>query len=150
MTLRKFTTGLIITLALSFIILPSFVAAVAPQGITVTGTPLTLDKIRELIVQVVNFLLGIGLVIGIGYIAYGAILWITSATDTKAVEGAKSTIKAALIGIAIILGFGIVVNTIDEIIQSQSFNSGGFVGPCTSSSQCPAGYYCSSSGSCVR
>lgn len=151
MTLRKFTIYalaflLIVGATSSVLAAPTF----TPPAPIVTGTPLTLDKIFNLVTDIVNFLLGIALVIGIGYIAYGAILWITSATDTKAVEGAKNTIKAAFIGIAIVLGFGILVNTIQEVIQSQSFNSGGnFAGRCYITSDCPSGYYCVS-GVCTR
>lgn len=98
--------------------LPAQAAFNNNRTIEVEGTPLSLDKVYDLVVDVVNFLLSIGLVIGIAYIAYGAILWITS-QGGKSVDEAKGTIKAALIGIAIVLGFGIIVNTIDRVIWEQ-------------------------------
>ncbi|MEK7600858.1 MAG: hypothetical protein AAB463_02795 [Patescibacteria group bacterium] len=109
---------LLVGLSLGVFVLPAQAALNTNRTLEVEGTPLSLDKIYDLVVDVVNFLLSIGLVIGIAYIAYGAILWITS-QGGKAVDEAKGTIKAALIGIAIILGFGIIVNTIDTIIFTQ-------------------------------
>lgn len=90
--------------------------------IPITGNALTLTRVKELINLIVNTLMSVGVVIGIGFFVLGAV---NNIMGTKYLAGekgdGKSQMKQAAWGIAAILAVGLVVRTIANIIATQSF-----------------------------
>ena len=90
--------------------------------IPITGNALTLTRVKELINLLVNTLMSVGVVIGIGFFVLGAV---NNIMGTKYLAGekgdGKTQMKQAAWGIAAILAVGLVVRTIANIIATQSF-----------------------------
>lgn len=113
------------------------------------GRAITIDEITDIIILIVNTLLGIGGVVAVGFIAWAGITWMAAGGDSKRPDEAKARLKAGLWGAAIVLGVFAITSTIENVVTRQFFNSGSYQGgtggsgaPCTSGSQCR-------SGSCV-
>ena len=59
---------------------------------------------------VVSLLLFLVIVLALGYLIYGGILWITSGGDKEGMTKAKNTVSHALVGLALGLASFIIVN----------------------------------------
>ena len=77
-----------------------------PSGIG--GSALTGSGIVRIINDVVNTLITVAVVIGIGYFVFGAIQYFALGDNKKG----KETMKNAAIGIGLILAIGLIVQTI--------------------------------------
>jgi hypothetical protein len=92
-----------------------------PQ-VPISGQALTLTRVKETINLIVNTLMSIGVVIGIGYFVLGAINNIMNTSYLAGEKGSgKNQMKQAAWGIAAILAVGLVVQTISRIIITQNF-----------------------------
>src|SRR5258708_26948786 len=93
--------------------------AVLPQaGLPVTGAPITLSEIQDRIQQVAQFLIVISMVVAVIVIIYGAIRWMTSSDPKKA----KEIVKNGIIGAAIILAVGVILQTVAGLVTRSFFN----------------------------
>ncbi len=93
---------------------PALAAIVLPTAPTGGGTALTGSGIVNTITQIFNYLVTISTIIAIGMFIWGGIQYaVMSKTDAG-----KTTMKNAAIGIAAILGVGLVVNTIARLVNS--------------------------------
>ncbi len=77
-----------------------------PAGV---GSPLT---IAEILLNVLNFLLSVVGVIGVIMLVVGGVMYLSAAGDERRIEGAKNTVKWAIIGIVISLASLVIVTTI--------------------------------------
>ncbi len=89
-----------------------------------SGNPLSLGEIGLRIVQVVDFIVITSGIIVTIFIIIAGIRWAIAGSDTTKVENAKQSFKAGIYGAAIILGVGVIVNTVEAIITRRFF--GGF------------------------
>lgn len=83
-----------------------------------TGNPE--EGVKKFITRIVNIFLGF---VGIGALLmfiYGGALYLFSAGDTKRTEKGKRVLQYAIIGLAIILGAYIIVNTALSVIQQAT------------------------------
>ncbi len=71
--------------------------------------------ILKIFFQIVNSFFAVVWVIAIAFLAYGGLLFITSAGDKNKAEAAKGALTNALIGIAIILSINVIVSLIGNI-----------------------------------
>ena len=83
--------------------------ALAPAGLPVTGTPVTLTEIQDRIQQAAQFLIIVAMVIAVIMIVYGGIRYMMSPSDAK---DAKAIIKNGIIGAAIVLAVGVILQTV--------------------------------------
>lgn len=99
----------IITTALT----PSVALALTTPGVPggITGGALTGSGVVSIINNAVNLLLGVSTVIAIGYFVYGAVRYAMGNKD------AGGIMQNAAIGLAFILGVGLIVNTIAGFIN---------------------------------
>ncbi len=67
-------------------------------------------NIRDVIIKVINWVLGFLGIAAIVLVIYGGVLWMTSGGDNKRADKGKAVIKNAVIGLAIILAAYILVN----------------------------------------
>ncbi len=91
-----------------------YVALVQPT-VPVPGTPVTASTISNLINTIVQYLLTISTVVAVGFIVYGAFMFMRGKAD----EGKKILLNA-VIGIAIVFGVGLIMSTVARLIQTQS------------------------------
>lgn len=75
----------------------------------------------DVVGRVVTILFIISVVIALAFLIYGGIKWITSGGDKAAVEAARSTIVAAVVGLVIVFLSYFILN-----IVLQAFGLSGF------------------------
>lgn len=93
--------------------------ALAPATLPVSGQAVTLSVTQDLVQRVAQFLIVISMVIAVIMIVYGGIRWMVSPDDSKA---AKAIVVNGLIGAAIVLGVGVLLQTVAGIVTFQAFN----------------------------
>jgi len=71
--------------------------------------------LKDLLNNIVDSFFAVVWVIAIAFLAYGGLLFITSAGDKTKAETAKNALTQALIGIAIILSINVIVSLIGNV-----------------------------------
>jgi hypothetical protein len=112
--MHKLTKYIIVLASLAVVLAPSLALAapIVQPTVPVPGGQITESTIRNLIESIVNFLITISIVIAVGYLVWGGIQFVRGD-----VEGGKGTLKNGVIGVAIILGVGLILNTIAGFIN---------------------------------
>ena len=64
------------------------------------------------VVAIVNIFLGFLAILFIVLILYGGYLWMTAAGNEQRVEEAQNVLRRAIIGVVIVLGAGVITNTV--------------------------------------
>lgn len=83
-------------------------------GINCTGTDTDLNLI-DLIIDIINVVLGLAGVIAAGFVIYGGIKYITSAGSDQQAAEAKRVILYAIIGLIVIGLSAVIVNVVINI-----------------------------------
>jgi len=73
-------------------------------------------NLTDLINAVVGSFFAVVWVVAIVFLAYGGLLWITSAGDKNKAETAKGALTDALIGIVIILGINVITSLLGSLL----------------------------------
>src|SRR5258708_17559365 len=94
--------------------------AVLPQaGLPVTGAPITLSEIQDRIQQVAQFLIVISMVVAVVVIIYGAIRYMFGGEKP---DKAKKIIYNGIIGAAVILAVGVILQTVAGLVTRSFFS----------------------------
>ena len=111
---------------------PAIPGATAGSGVTFLG---------NLIPALLSALLVIGVVVFLFFLLLGAIQWITAGGDKGKLEGAKTHLTNAIIGVFILLSFFAIVSLVECFfgIGLRSINIGPFNINFASVPYCPAG-----------
>jgi hypothetical protein len=80
-----------------------------------TGEAVTGTTIKTLINQVVQLLITVSVVVAVGFIIWGGLQYVRGKPD----EG-KETLKNGVIGVAIILGVGLILSTISRFVGNPT------------------------------
>lgn len=91
-----------------------------PQGYVNAGNGYTLQDIVDILGQIRNFILIVGIIIILIFIIWGGIQYITAGGDNAKIAAAKSKIVAALIGAAIVLSAFALLATIRSVLSRRS------------------------------
>jgi hypothetical protein len=96
------------------------VIALAGSGLVAPQPPLTGDAVTgttlELLIEdIVQFLITVSVVIAVGFIIWGGLKFVRGDP-----EGGKETLKNGVIGVAIILGVGLILSTVSRFVLTQS------------------------------
>jgi len=86
------------------------------------GDPITFDSIAGVIDRIYIFLVDMSVIVAVGTLIVAGVMWVT-AGDSARVEKAKNLLKGGLIGSAIILGAGVIINTVDGFVRSLGDNN---------------------------
>lgn len=86
-----------------------------------TGQPITLGEVEELIGTIANFLIIVGAVIAVIFIILAGLKYVTAGSDSGKVEEAKAMLKNGVIGAAIVLGIGVIMQTIAMLVTRDFF-----------------------------
>jgi Na+/melibiose symporter-like transporter len=106
-----------------FIFVFSFVfveAAIVPASCA-SGEPCTFCELYSLAVGIINFLIKLATPLAVLFIAWGGIQILTASGPGSVTKG-WDAIKNALIGIALVFGAWLIVNTFITFLISGNFN----------------------------
>ncbi|MEK7194968.1 MAG: hypothetical protein AAB561_00030 [Patescibacteria group bacterium] len=113
-----------VTLAIAALLAPALVsAAVLPNPTPpLSGQGVTLSEIEALIQRIAEFLIIFGVIIAVIFIIWGGIMWMYAGGNDEDVEKAKSRIWNGVYGAAIVLGVGVILQTLSRLITRSFFN----------------------------
>lgn len=94
------------------------------------GRPITLPEVDSLIERVAQFLVVVSVLIAIIMIIWSGITYMSAGSDTTKVTEAQARLKNATIGAAIVLGVGVIINTIAGIVTRGFFCRFQVLGVC--------------------
>ena len=87
----------------------------------VQGRGLTLSELGILIARVGSFLTTVGVLFAIIGIVVSGIMYMRAGADPTKITNAKTWFRNALIGALIVLGVGVIMNTIANVVTRQFF-----------------------------
>lgn len=94
----------------------------APGGLNIpTGNAITLNEVENIIIRIANWLMIIGVVIAVLFLAWGGIKWITAGGDPKKADEAKGIIKNGIIGLVVLFAIGVILRTAASLITRTFF-----------------------------
>ena len=103
------------------VLMPMMAFALPTPTPPVTGNALTLVNIQALIERIAQFLIIVSMIIAIIFIIWGGILYMAARGDDAKAETAKTTIYNGVIGAAVVLGVGVILQTLAGIITRTFF-----------------------------
>lgn len=95
-------------------------AAIVPTSCA-SGEPCTFCELYSLAVSIINFLIKLATPLAVLFIAWGGIQVLTASGPGSVTKG-WDTIKNTLIGIALVFGAWLIVNTFITFLISGNFN----------------------------
>lgn len=104
-------------------LLPFVVFAIAPPVITDQGGAVTLLQIEGLIKAIANFLVIVSVIVAVIFIIYGGIRWVMARDNDDAVKSAKAIVKNGIFGALVILGVGVILQTLAGVV-ARTFYGG--------------------------
>ena len=103
----------------------SFASADLPPG-----RPITFVELDAIIYQIVSFLIRTSVVLAVIYIIWSGITYMNAGADTTKVGEAQARLKAAIVGAAIVLGVGVIIQTVLGLVTRQFFCTFSLGGIC--------------------
>ena len=102
--------------------LMSLAVVVPNPDVTIGGTPLSLTEIERIISRIANFLIVVAVIIAVIFIIWGGVKYMTAGGDEKKATEAKGVIINGIIGAAVVLGVGVILNTVKGLLARTFFN----------------------------
>jgi len=121
--MNKISKTTLVALTVIAVLMPVLVLAGALPNPTppTTGQPLTLIEIENLIRRIANFLIIISVIIAVIFIIWGAIMYMAARGDETRATAARGTIWNGIIGAAVVLGVGVILQTLAGLITRSFF-----------------------------
>lgn len=94
------------------------------------GKPITIPEVDSLINQVAQFLVITSVLIAIIMIIWSGITYMAAGSNATKVTEAQARLKNAIIGAAVVLGVGVIINTIAGIVTRDFFCRFQLLGVC--------------------
>ncbi len=95
-----------------------------------SGQPITFSGLDYVIERIADFVMVTGMVLAVIYIVWGGITYMAAGADTTKVDEARERIKNGVIGAAVVLGVGVIVNTIAGVVSGYFFCQVQVLGIC--------------------
>lgn len=113
----------LVTLTVIAVLMPVLVLAGALPTPTppVGGTGLSLVEIEALIRRIANFLIIVAVVIAVIFIIWGGIMYMAARGNDEQAGKAKTTIFNGIIGAAVVLGVGVILQTLAGLLTRSFF-----------------------------
>ena len=102
---------------ISYFLFPGFTLA---QSLP-TGQPITLDVLDSIIFRVSTFVISISAVLAVIAIIWAGITYMYAGDDSSKVTSAQNRLKSGIIGAAIILGVGVIIQTVASVVTLDFF-----------------------------
>lgn len=87
----------------------------------VPGQGLTLAELGVLIARVGSFLTNVGVIFALIAVIVSGIMYMRAGADQTKITNAKAWLWNALIGALIVLGVGLIINTVANVISREFF-----------------------------
>ncbi|MEK7121658.1 MAG: pilin [Patescibacteria group bacterium] len=94
------------------------------------GQPITFNEVDNLIGRVAQFMVVVSVLIAIIMIVWSGITYMYAGADTTKVTEAQTRLKNSIIGAAIVLGVGVIIQTIAGIVTRDFFCQFQLFGVC--------------------
>lgn len=114
--MKKYLLVVAMIVTMTGIVLP-VLAAEAPQGVAIT-----VDDINSLIEGIAGWIIKIALIVMVISIVAAALKIMTAGSNPKAFQEGVGWLKNAIIGSAIVLGVGVIINTVASVVSLDFFN----------------------------
>ncbi len=106
------------------VLMPVFVlAANLPVPTPPTGgEAIDLDEIEDLVKRIAQFLIVISVIVAVIFIIWGGVMYMAARGDEDRAGKAKETIFNGIIGAAVVLGVGVILQTLAGLITRSFFD----------------------------
>ena len=104
------------------LLMPVLVFALVTPTPPVGGLPITLDDIETRIEQVAASLVVFSVVLAVIFIIWGGIAFMTAGGDETKAGAAKTRIWNGVIGAAVVLAVGVILQTLASVITRTFFD----------------------------
>ena len=94
------------------------------------GQPITFNEVDSLIGRVAQFLVVTSVLIAVIMIVWSGITYMAAGANTTKVTEAQARLKSAIIGAAIVLGVGVIIETVAGIVTRGFFCRFQLLGIC--------------------
>ncbi|OGN13978.1 MAG: hypothetical protein A3J47_04260 [Candidatus Yanofskybacteria bacterium RIFCSPHIGHO2_02_FULL_43_22] len=86
-----------------------------------SGQPITLDVLDYIIFRVSTFFISISAVLAVIFIIWAGVTYMYAGDDSTKITAAQGRLKSGIIGAAIILGVGVIIQTIASVVTLDFF-----------------------------
>ena len=94
------------------------------------GQPITFDEVDSIIGRIAQFLVVVSVLIAVIMIVWSGITYMSAGSNATKVTEAQTRLKNAIIGAAIVLGVGVIIQTIAGIVTRDFFCQFQLFGVC--------------------
>lgn len=96
--------------------------ALEPPTPPLTGGAVTLLEIQDRITQIARFLIVVGVILAVIFIIWGGVAYMFAGGDEEKSGAAKGRIWNGIIGAAVVLAVGVILQTLAGLIARTFFN----------------------------
>ena len=118
--LKKGIPGIVIAMVLLMPVLVLAATLPVPTSPT-TGNPVTLNELELRITQIAQFLIIVSVIIAVIFIIWGGVLYMAARGNEDQAKAAKTTIFNGIIGALVVLGVGVILQTLAGLIARTFF-----------------------------
>lgn len=113
-----------VALVLTLVLAPTLALAALPNPTPPIGNPddaIRLRTIEDIIQRAAQFLIVFGVILAVIFIIWGGITWMMAGGDEDKAGAAKTRIWNGILGAAIVLGVGVILQTLSALITRSFF-----------------------------
>lgn len=114
-----------LALGVAIFTVPLFALADLP-----TGQPVTFTEIDSIIRLLLDFIIGLSTVLMVMFIVISGIMTMTAGSDTTRFKNGLLRLKHAIIGAAVIIAAGVIINTVYALVDRSFFCQVSTLGIC--------------------
>ena len=120
--MKNISKTTLVALAVIAVLMPVLVLAALPTPTPPTaGQPITLVEIEALIKRIAQFLIIVSVIIAVIFIIWGGVMYMAARGNEDQATAAKTTIWNGVIGAAVVLGVGVILQTLAGLITRSFF-----------------------------
>lgn len=110
----------VLTLLAPVLVFAALPAPGVPGGLG--GSAVTLAEIEDRINQIARFVIIVGVVLAVIFIVWGGVMYMLAGGEETKTTAAKDRIKNGIIGAAVVLAVGVILQTVAGLIARSFFN----------------------------
>lgn len=122
--MKNITKTVLTATTVAAVLMPILVLAVTLPTPTspVTGGAISLAEMQQRIEQIAQFLIIVSVIIAVIFIIWGGIMYMAARGDEEKAGTAKTTIYNGIIGALVVLGVGVILQTLAGVISRSFFS----------------------------
>ena len=94
------------------------------------GKPITFDELDYLMARVATFVMVTSVILAVIFIVRAGITWMSAGANPTKVTEAREQLKSGIIGAFVVLGVGVIINTIAAVVSREFFCQLSVLGVC--------------------